>query len=371
MHKLKYHGIKLPDIYVCEKKEAEHAREMGVPFLVKPRSWTDEDVIKRILYNWLRRRFPHLELAKPKDSAIVIEVPAAYRGDFGDGLGHYDSGTPEYVLVTEDAEYRESGGGLEEDIDLMRYEEVKFDEFFDPTEITVDIEVLQRLKMLPVFLDDIQAAIKQNLMNVAWQDGWNKKLGMPTGSFQGGSQAPNLIILDVSGSIPNGIASTMVSLIETLRTQADADLIVTSGSSHWYPKDKPCPTPEQLSHLVGGGNESWQFYRILNEHVLGRHWGNVIVFGDQDCPVDCKTVDPRMAERIGGELLDKRAMSATKVDNLLSFHTYSTRKTPGYGKWCHDCQLGNETIDCSWVKGMRLSKYQRDNLDRKKRFYDA
>lgn len=366
MHKLKYHGIKLPDIYVVEKSEAQDARDKGVPFVVRPKSWTDEDIIKRILYYWICEKFPWIDIKMDKPRVCLkIEVPAEYREDYGDGLGGYDSDTPEYMQFSEDGEYRESGGGVEESIDLFQYKEVKFDEFFDPKELSVDIEVLQKLKMLPVFLDDISNAIKQNLMNVSWMDGWNKKLGMPTGNFQGGTQAPNLIILDVSGSIPNGVASCMVSLIETLRTQADADLIVTSGSSHWYPKTGPCPTPEQLSYLVGGGNETQQFYKILNDHVLGKHWGNVIVFGDQDCPAgDSEHESVSSWAKNNIRLLDAKALAATRVDNLMGFHTYSSVKMPGYGRWALRTQLGTQSVTCDWVRSMKLPKRDRDRLER-------
>lgn len=352
MRKLKYAGVNLPPIWICTAKEADQARQMGVPFMVCPATWDNERIIKNILYRWLLDKFPYIKWSQlfhvDSPSTMKIEVPAEYRENPGAWTDGY---TGDSMDVTENGAYRETAGGMEEDdVDLNDYERVAFDEFFNPSDMTVDIEVLQKLRLLPKFMDDIASAIKSNLIDTAWMDGWNKKLDAPLGRYDSGSEAPNLIILDTSGSIPRGIAATMVSLIDTLRVQANADLIITSGTSRYWKRDEDLPTPEQLSHLCGGCNEARQFYKILNEHILGKHWGNVIVFGDQDSPTQGR-FDNQQKDK------PKQAMlSATRIDNLVCFHTYA-HCTPGYGLWVKKCQPKvKETIDTDWVNQMKNKK---------------
>ena len=348
MYRLKWHGITMPPIYVVEPNEREEARRFGIPFLIKPSDWTDEDLIKVCLYHWLVSKFPNISWSKVFDdygmhSSLKVNVPAEYRENPGCWT---DGWTSDDFEVTEGGAYRETAGGMEGDDVEIDYDSMRAWDFFDPSNVSANVEVLQKLKLLPKFMSDITDAIKSNLLDTSWMDGWNKKLDAPLGCYQGSSEAPNLIILDVSGSIPRGIASTMIGLIDTLRTQANADLIITSGTSKYWKRGDKLPTPTQLSYLVGGCNEATQFYQILNDHVLGKHWGNVIVFGDQDCPTERRFSFQQ-------ENAPKPAqLSATRIDNLMSFHTYC-KLTPGYGRWVKDTSNRvPETIDTSWVSFM-------------------
>jgi hypothetical protein len=214
----------------------------------------------------------------------------------------------------------------------------------------VNLEVLQRLKLMPRFIGDILDCIKINIgSGMYWREGYNKRLGIPVGRFNASGQLPNLIILDVSGSIPRGISATMISLIDTLRTQLSADLIITSSHSRFYPMGSELPDPQRIRDMFSYGNEAAEFWGILSTYIRGRHYGHVFSFGDNDTP------DYFNYHQAKGPVLE-----GTIVEHVHHYHTgkfYETgvdmRKT-GYAKWCH--MLGNEPLveyDTSWCNVIR------------------
>lgn len=356
MYQLKIGNIPLPVIYVVERNEAFRARNLGVPYIVRPKGYDDEHIVKAFLYRKLYEKFPnvdwHSKLGIWRDPNLkvwvpkVVDVSSAYREtDGGIGNGAVSSS------MEQSQDYRFTGGGSDEEMhcENITYERKAIDDWLEDRTWDVDIDTLQKLHLLPTFLDDVATAIKRNLVGLQWMDGWNKKLDCNLGRYDAGSEAPNLIVLDVSGSIPKGISGTMVSLIETLRTQANAALIITGRNSQYWEIGDKLPSPRQLAHLIGGCNERTQFYNILRTRVFGKHWGNVIVFGDNDAPSDARFDN---LDRYRGSKIDKISdseMASTRIDNLLAFHAYSKR-VPGYGLWAEACTpKANVQIDTSWV----------------------
>ena len=356
MYQLKIGSIDLPKLYVCDSRtEAYKARELGVPYIIKPSSWDDDKLIVAVLWNTLNKMFPYIDWKKKfnlsrKPQLVVhdpkqVEVAAEYRCTDGCLGGFSDD-----MQVTDGGEYRPSDGGSELDAPFTVEEWIDhdIDDYIGDIGYSVNVEELQALRILPVFMDDIATAIKTNLYNTSWIDGWNKKLGAPLGYYQGGDQAPNLIILDTSGSIPSGVAYTMCSLIDTLRHQANADLIITSHRSGFYPANEELPSPDKLANYIGGANECRQFYEIMRKHILGKHWGNVIVFGDQDAPND-----DRFRKHSSCFLKDSEVAN-TRIDNLMCFHTYRSDRIPGYGLWAIDITpKGCVSINNNWVEYMK------------------
>ena len=350
MYQLRIGQLNLPKIYVIEPKEIAQARHYGLPYIVKPKDWDDDKLIKAILINTLRRKFPDIKWNKVlgltnNDSLIInsdntVQVPADSRTN-----QCHSCFTDDTLTKTEGDEYRDTAGG---DIDdVPDYTGMSIDDCIGDRLYGVSIEELQALKMLPVFMDDIARAVKVNLYNTAWMDGYNKKLGYNAGNYKGGEQAPNLIVLDVSGSIPSGVAGTMVSLIDTIRSQTNADLIITGSRSYYYANGDTLPTPDELRYYIGGCNECVQFNEILRKHVLGKHWGNVIIFGDQDRP------NAYRFAKYSNTWLKDNELSHTRIDNIIAFHTY-TNVLPGYGLWAKEaCPTTPVKADCKWVECMR------------------
>lgn len=355
MYQLKIADIPLKPLWICDPDEAKDARKHGIPFLIKPKDWDDERLIKVILFNTLRKMFPRIDWSKKlgfdkrETDRIPVEIVASeYRENPGfDTNGFTDDG----IQISDD--YRETAGGFAEDGDDS-WKKMNVDDYLGDFGSYVNIDILQQLKLLPKFMDDIAQAIRTNLESIAWMDGYNKKLGAPTGFYGNVSDAPNLIILDVSGSIPRGIAYTMIGLIDTLRTQANADLIITSGRSMYWAAGEELPSPNELRGLVGGCNEAIQFYGILRSKVIGRHWGNVIVFGDNDAPTDLRLFGWKSSSELEKKrdkvAVKDQELQFTQVDNIMAFHTYAKRM-PGYGRWAQQAAPNAPiTFDTEWAE---------------------
>lgn len=337
MHRLKYDGIPLPEIYICRSsKEAKVIAEAGIPYVITQRS--DEEIIKIILYRTLRKRFPHIRwemvLGINPHESMIVRVPGCHvKGEVGvfdgDPMGRS-------VDIADDVRTFDSKGS---EWDMKR---VELSRYCADAAAHVNIEQLQALHMLPKFMDDAVDAIRMNIEDrILWRECWNKRLGSCVGEFDYTSEAPNLIILDVSGSIPDGISATMLELIDTLRDQANADLIITGSTSRYWSRDDELPDPEVIRMRIGYANESYEFFRILRERVANRHFGNVISFGDNDAP------DYR------NERWFKGCMDGVEIDRVMHYHTLYERRT-GYAMWCREaCPECEEVFDTSWCKVMR------------------
>ncbi len=329
-------GVKIPDIYVCEnKQECNDAKHYGLPYVLRPAGYDDEKIAAAILWRTLNKLFPHIRWEEyfgftPRDS-IIVWVP----GSQNEMPEEIHTGDGQVVDIAEDR--REFSGGMEPG--QYDYEERTLFEYVGDRSSEVKIEELQALHMLPTFLDDIAEAIKRNLYGQDWTEGYNKKLGVPIGNFNAAAEKPNLIILDISNSIPRGISATMLTLIATLKEQANAALIVTGSTSLWWDAGEELPSPQWIRNHCGYANEYTQFYNILRTKIFGKHWGNVIVFGDTDAPSLFRN------NLCGIKVKD------TTVDKVWCFHTWK-KEIPGYGEWTEDiCEVFE--YNTSWCKIMQ------------------
>lgn len=338
MHRLRYDGIPLPEVYVCRSSaEARVVAEAGIPYVITRRG--DEEIIKIILYRTLQKRFPHIKwelvLGIDRYESMVVEVPGCR---VEGGAGAFD-GDPmgRSVDIAEGERTFDSKGS---EWDMKR---VRLDAYCADAAAHVNIEQLQALHMLPKFMDDAVDAIRMNLEDrMLWRECWNKRLGSCIGEFDYSSEAPNLIILDVSGSIPDGISATMLELVDTLRDQANADLIITGSTSRYWSRDDELPDPELIRVKIGYANESREFFQILKKYVANRHFGNVISFGDNDAPF------------YGNERWFRGCMDGVEVDRVMHYHTFSGWARTGYARWCHEaCPECEEVFDKSWCQVMR------------------
>lgn len=204
----------------------------------------------------------------------------------------------------------------------------------------VDLDMLTELAMIPAFLSDIRQAITVNVTNgFKWQDGFNKKTGICSGSLIEQPKPRSLIILDISSSIPDGVSAGMLTLIKTITDIVCADLIVTGSTSYFYTKDEAMKLDiHEVRRIVGRSNESVMFNAILMSHDMD--YQNVITFGDSD--------NPRPVE-----LTQK-----INVERWYSFFTMSNdtygisyRAGCGYGRWVkQNCPGVTITHNTEWAK---------------------
>lgn len=370
-------GIELPRLYIAENKsDAELAMSKGIPFI----RWTrgQDELIKILLRPVLEQMFPHINwnavLGPKRKFRTKVEVHKTEQTDQSEIVGRLDETTTTNVAPMssdEDVIKKPNRDTLVDDDDVLtevsvattgerlfsgsgmhvKSESLSLEEYVGDMSSYVNIEVLQRLRLMPAFIGDILDCVKINVgSGMYWREGYNKRLGIPVGRFNSSGQLPNLIILDVSGSIPRGISATMISLIDTLRTQLSADLIITSSISRFYPMGSSLPNPQELRQQFWYDNESHDFFAILTNNIRGRHYGHVFSFGDNDTP----------AYAWFKEMPDQYSLAGTKVEHVHHYHTgsyvqYNSRyndacdaKT-GYAKWCHMLSTQPSVdFDTSW-----------------------
>ena len=372
-------GIKLPRLYIAENRsDAELAKKEGIPFV----RWTQgqEALIKMLLRPVLEKMFPHIrwnqvlgprkkfktkveiyEDAKPEHSQVELfemddsskcdEVHESEDHEISEEIDASDESLDidgEMIIETAGASSEErlfSGG-----YDMVVVNKLAIEDYIGDMSSYVNIEMLQRLRLMPAFIGNILDCVKTNIgSGLYWSEGYNKRLGLPVGRFNASGQLPNLVILDVSGSIPRGISATMISLIDTLRTQLSADLIITGSNSKFYAMNEELPDPQRIRNMFGYGNEATEFFDILADKIRGHHYGHVFSFGDNDTPSYFdyyKRVCPELPNTI--------------VEHVHHYHTgtylgYDGQppKT-GYAKWCH--MLGKkptEEYDTDWCHVIR------------------
>ena len=217
-------------------------------------------VIKQLLRPVIEKMFPgidwNLVLGKKKPIRSQVIKVSGCKVEDDSGVAEYDAekmleaqhGFDEIVddidhetqLPNEDGEYtrivdiaeeerqfsadNSNGGKYEFTVDRMSIQQ-----YVGDLASQVDIDALQKLGLLPKFVGDVADCIKHNIsQSMRWTEGYNKKLGYPLGRFNCKAELPNLVIIDISASIPDGIAATMITLADTLRSQCNADLIITS-----------------------------------------------------------------------------------------------------------------------------------------------
>lgn len=366
MHVLDRRGLPLPEIVVIEKdSEIEAVKEAGLPYVVRPGHMSDETILKTLLFGILTKMFPWVKWGSLSSSAkqIVLEAPKKvfmpYEDDqllrAGGGDNHFSRLASEIeeqdVMVDVGDRYRESyGEGFEDPDDFEEYGQISMETLYDDGALTINAQELMDAGLLPKWLMDIGESIRANLSSYYYNDCWNRKLGAYLGEYSMNEERPNLIVLDVSGSIPAGISYTMVGLIQTLCAQNNADLIINSGVSQWWPHNEPLDI-DKISNIIGGCNEARMFYRILEEHVLGKKWGNVIGFGDMDAPIN------HVSRIINDIVPSKDLFARTEIGCAIGYHT-GRYELPGYLRWVEDCNTQEiKKMGSDWCKQVRRYPY--------------
>lgn len=349
LQRVTYPGIELPRLYIAENAaDAKTAKENGLPFV----RWTlgNDELIKSLLRPVIEKMFPHINWRKvlgPKNSFKTnVYITKQEPKEQPTEIVNEESKIP--ITETNEAEEPIEGAFKEEDHDeesasvpdSFRYhdggskmvitEKLSIQKYMGDLSSSVNLDVLQSLKLMPSFIGDILDCIRINkTASVLWSEGFNKKRGVCIGNFNRSNQLPNLIIIDVSGSIPRGISSTMIALADTLRTQLEADLIITGSNSRFYGRTDNLPNPQRIRNMFGYGNESYDFLSILTKEIQGKTYGHVFSFGDFDSP---------NYDLLGADY----NISGTTVKMVHHYHTGrnmfrsedNTLKT-GYGYWCH------------------------------------
>lgn len=372
IRKLSYPGTNLEDLniyYATTEEEARECLERGVPFI--PWRGRPEVLVKILLAPIMRKRFPGIRLPELHATERSILVVDPHEHGYSDEI-QTDEETEDPTLVdNEVVEYSDenerpiftSGRSRrlsQSEIQKMGREGMAFIEKYAQEKVNVDIEALISLELLPHFVGKIADVVRRNLYGRRWTEGYNKKRRCPLGNFDAEEEADNLIIVDVSYSIPRGVSATMLTILDYMRLKLRADVIVTGDRSMFWAYGSELPTPDKLREIVPMGNESADFRRILLKEVKGKRYDNVVSFGDNDCP-DFGLLDPGRTN-IGPVRGDRKAqlqewylvnLSDTEIGDVYHFHTCSMVMPTGYAKWAEALAQGSVHHDDSWIVGMQ------------------
>lgn len=375
LQRIAIEGIRFPRLYIAENnQDAMLAQQNGIPYIKW--KWGQDELIKCLLRPVVEKMFPGIiwsrVLGRKKPVRSQVIMVSGRQVDDTEGVAEYDAsdmlaaqheydgivdnldhetqlpdGNGEYTRLVDIADGERqfsanNGGAYDFHVDRMSIQD-----YVGDLSSHVDIDALQKLGMLPKFVGDVTDCIKHNKsQSMRWTEGYNKKLGYPLGRFNCKAELPNLIVIDASASIPDGIASTMICLADTLRSQCNADLIITSARSGYYPAGSELPKPQTIRDYFGRSNESAEFAAILKNYVCGREFGYVISFGDNDCPCWSNTQD--FFDRYDIDMV------GTKVHSVHHYHTWEYGAETGYAKWVDECSPNAEKVfDTSWCDIMR------------------
>lgn len=219
-------------------------------------------------------------------------------------------------------------------------------EFLNDASYKVDIEMLKSLRLLPSWLDDIETAVKENVTNaiVFNPSLYTKKLDLPLGGIEYSPAQRSVIIIDISGSIPESVSRTMLILSKTLTEQFYADLLITGSKSTLY--DYTNLDALDINTIYSENemdNDQVYFKALLKEP---RKYKTAIVFGDNDAPgYHWRNTYNKRTVNITDE--QGKKLCNWEVKEVMSFHTKSNSEIAGYARWFSPEKI---TYKEGWVK---------------------
>lgn len=294
IQKISSRKIELPIIYLIENEEDFKQLPKGLPYIIGKK----EELGFITLF---------LEFQTLYKSCLKTKLPINWLSVLS-SLEYKNLSLKQFVLNS-GGDYWESSTGNTV---------ISIDDFITE-QYLVNFDKLSELKILPKWLDDLKSSVEMNIIDEVMFDptAFNKQLGMHIGSGGIKHNLKNLLILDVSGSIPRAVVKTTVALAKLMSKKFYADIIVTSGQSVLIDYDKVQDTDiEKVARISGSGNEGKMFSEIISK---SKEYNTVIAFGDNDNPeyylklnkIECKF----------------------KVETLYSLHTDKTSKeTVGYAR---------------------------------------
>lgn len=204
-------------------------------------------------------------------------------------------------------------------------------EAFVEDQYLVNFDKLAELKVLPVWLNDLRASIETNIINEVMFDptAFNKQLGLNVGSAGLKVNKKNLLILDVSASMPDGVVKTITNLAKLMSKRFYADVIVTGGQSYFVDYEEVQKVSiVDMAAKAGRSNEGEMYKKIM---LMSKDYGTVISFGDDDNP--------------GREI-----PTNFKIENLYSLHTNGNRSSRVTGYACCLKPSNKTIIVKDWIE---------------------
>lgn len=322
--------FKLPTVYyVTERKELSKI-PIGVPYIFGDER-NKEDIVRILEYELL--------YAKAKATGLPFKFKDILkRQGYADITYSYH--IPAYIGEGEDTERiveREFTGNTQVTSDSSM-----FKQFINDMSVYVDIQVLKDLNVFPIWLSNIENAVETNIHNYAVFNPYmyNHKLEGMYGGVEFSSPNRNLVIIDISSSIPRGVSSTILALAKHLSLTFFADILITGTISTLYRYEDIDSLDVDSIYETNGMNNDQEYFKKLVS--IPYKYDTAIVFGDNDFP-------GYMWEYADVDIDDSegKGICKWKINKLISLHTESTYKLAGYARWFSP--LETEKIS-NWVE---------------------
>lgn len=207
-----------------------------------------------------------------------------------------------------------------------------FKDFIRDSSVYVDITVIKDLNIFPIWLKSVEKAVSTNIQNFAKYDSnmYNKKLEGMYGGIKLKSPDKNVIIIDISGSIPRAVSAVCLTLAKNLSENFYADLLITGSKSTLYDYSEINKLNIDTIYDENGMDNDQVFFRELVEQE--RSYDTAIVFGDEHVPgYPWSNEFNSGTKSISTE--DGKELCQWKIGKVVSFHTHSTKHVAGYADW--------------------------------------
>lgn len=291
--KIKSRRIELPPIYLIEDENDFKQLPKGLPYIIGKQS----ELIFITVF---------LEYQTLLKSCLRTGLPIKWL-DSLKRLGYNATKIRPYAL---------SSGGSFWESSQASGTTLDIDDFIEQ-QYLVNFDKLAELKILPKWLDDIKDSIQTNIIDEVCFDvtAFNKQLGLNVGAGSIKHNMKNLLILDVSSSIPTSVVVSITSLAKLMSKRFYADIILTSSQSKLIDYDDVLNTDiVKLSESWSRGNEGEMYWEILKAE---KSYNTCICFGDNDNPMQSQ----------------KENKCNFKIETLYSLHTDKTcNNITGYAR---------------------------------------
>jgi hypothetical protein len=197
----------------------------------------------------------------------------------------------------------------------------------------VNIEKLKDLNLFPVwYIDNLEKAIEVNITNYALYDYnlYNKKLDGCYGDLVFTPPVKNLVIIDISSSIPESISATVLTLCKNLAESFYADVLITGSKSTLYEYENLWKLDINTIYKENGvDNDQVYFKELLS---VPRTYNNCIVFGDYHNPgMEWNNQYNKGTKYISTE--EGKELCQWNINKVISFHKDYNDVMAGYGLW--------------------------------------
>lgn len=318
----------LPSVYFITDREKVKDIPIGVPFIYGDLS-SEEQLIRILEYEILFQR------------AVSSGYPFNFKKILKDNgyidLEDFDFYHPLFFEATSEGLDKEDefGDVCLSELSSLGDSKGAFKKYIKDSAVYVDIDKLKSLNVFPVWLDTIETAIHTNIHNFAVFNNnmYNKKLEGMYGGIDLVSPSKNLIVIDISASIPKGVSATCLALAKNLTETFYADLLITGSKSTLYSYENlHTLNIDTIYEENGMDNDQIYFKKLLTaDH---RTYKTAIVFGDNHTP--CQTWSNKYNTRTKPISRDAgKKMCKWEVEKVISFHTSnsSTDQLAGYADW--------------------------------------